>query len=656
MSCVFLPRPAGRWAAALVCCFIFLPVSQTGWSQRGGGRAPNAGTRSSQQPYTIPVLVRRVVLDVVVTDGHGNAIRGLKKKDFRVFEDKKEQDVRSFDEVDFDAPKDPVVPKLPPLPPDTYVNVATTQERGPLYVIVYDAVHMEGANPMSSTGATDQIVARKQLADFLANKPAGTRFALFLLGKDFRLLQGFTTDPNKLLEAFDLHRKDGYIPNMFLGGENFGAADPDLPFTVMRFLGHYLEGLPGRKNLIWLSTQFPAFVPMFAMQAAQQGAPAVGSSTPGGVEGAQMSPGSGSAMQAQGFSGSAPLTLGESWDQKIMMEAIDALNAAQVSVYPVDVGGGKPELDGIDTIADHIADATGGRAYYNTNDIAGAIEKATINGASYYEISYMPSDTREDQKMRQIRIDLDKKGDVLEYRRYYFAEDPNAPLTNEEKRDVVAVADQVVAHQQGDSMFAYMKHGAPIDHDLVFRAQFHAGPAKMATPEQMADLVDQPAYFVVRKSHAPVKLPAPVPLQKYTIDYLVLDKGAAGGQGQMLEFAAGAYDNMGKLLNGISQNAVRNAAGGAGGQPIFRAEQTLEVPTDAEWLRVAVRDVNTDRIGTMEIHLPLGQESGQQRAAREPGAGSREPGAGSREPGAGSREPGAGSREPGAGSREPGAG
>jgi VWFA-related protein len=603
--------------AAIASCLVFLSGTQSGWAQRGAGRsAPNVGTKSSQ-PYTIPVLVRRVVLDVVVTDGHGNAVRGLNKKDFKVYEDRKEQDVRSFEEVDFDTPKNPVVPKLPPLPPDTYMNVATTQERGPLYVIVYDAVHMEGANPMSSTGATDQVVARKQLADFLANKPAGTRFALFLLGKDFRLLQGFTTDPNKLLEAFDLHRKDGYIPYMLLNADNLGATDPDLPFTVMRFLGHYLEGLPGRKNLIWLSTQFPAFVPMFAVQAAQQGGPAQGGDVPGAVVGAQMSPSSGASMQAQGFSGSAPLTLGESWDQKIMMEAIDALNAAQVSVYPIDVGGGKPELAGIDTIADHIADATGGRAYYNTNDIAGAIEKATINGASYYEISYMPSDTREDQKMRQIRIDVDKKGDVLEYRRYYFAEDPNEPLTNEEKRQTVAVADQVVAHQQGDSMFAYMKHGAPIDHDIVFRAQFHAGPAGMATPEQMADLVDQPAYFVVRKSHALVKLPAPVPLRKYTIDYLVLDKGAAGGQGQVLEFAAGAYDNMGKLLNGISQNALRNVAGGAAGsQLFFRAEQTLEVPTDAEWLRVAVRDVNTDRIGTMEIHLPLAADMGQQRAAK----------------------------------------
>ena len=104
--------------------------------------------------------------------------------------------------------------------------------------------------------------------------------------------------------------------------------------------------------------------------------------------------------------------------------------------------------------------------------------------------------------MRHIRVDPSHKGYNLEYRRYYYAEDPDAPLTNDEKRVAMAVADQVVAHKAGDSMYAYMQHGAPIDHDIVFRAQFHAGPVAQATPEQMANLVEQPAYFVILRNHA----------------------------------------------------------------------------------------------------------------------------------------------------------
>ena len=48
---------------------------------------------------------------------------------------------------------------------------------------------------------------------------------------------------------------------------------------------------------------------------------------------------------------------------------------------------------------------------------------------------------------------------------------------------------------------------------------------------------------------------------------------------------------------------------------LFRAEQTLDVPTTAQWLRVAVRDVATDRIGTIEVRLPLAADNKPTAAA-----------------------------------------
>lgn len=583
--------------ASQFCC--------TAHAQRGAAGRPNIGSKQAQSPYTIPVTVRRVVLDVVVKDASGNAVRGLKKKDFVVYEQRKQEEIRSFEEVDLNPPSNADAPKMPQLPPDTYMNIAPVPERGPLYMIVYDAAHME-FDTEDAEDSGDQIQARKQLAEFLASKPAGTRFALFVMASDMRLVQGFTTDPNKLLEAFDVNRKEGHIPWKFLMGPNSGRYDPSLPYLVMRFLGHYMEGLPGRKNIIWLSSHFPVDVPMFGLQ----------NQNVGNV----MTPGADSPMQAQGFDGNAPLTMGDSWDSKVMKQAIDALNAAQVSVYPINVAGLKigAAQGGIDTDADHIATVTGGRAYYNSNDIKEAIAKATEDGANYYEMTYAPSDMKEDGRQRNILVDVDRKGYKLEYRRYYYAEDPDAPLTNEEQRGLMAVADQVVAHHAGDSMYAYMQHGAPAAHDILFRAQFHAGPAVMATPDQMANLVNQPAYFVVRRTDKPAKLPPPVPLRAYTVEYLVQDQRAEQHRGgEVLEFAAGAFDADGKLLNGISQSAARGDAEGGKAQPFFRAEQTLEVPPRAAWLRVAVRDVNTDRIGTIEIPLPLESERPMAQAQKE---------------------------------------
>jgi VWFA-related protein len=597
-----LPCPV----ATLVCLTLFA-IAPGAQAQHGRGSMaahPATSDNSNNKPYTLSVTVNRVVLDVVVTDSSHNAVRGLTQSDFSIFEDNKPQAIKSFEAFNFDPVREYVAPKMPALPPDTYMNVATTEERGPLYVIVYDAVHMRH-NDLED----DQIRARKQLADFLASKPAGTRFCLFLLAEDFHLVQGFTTDPQELLHAFDTHRKVQGIPLNFLMASNYGAADMDLPYEVMAFVGHYLEGLPGRKNLIWMSSEFPAAVPLFAIQNQIQ--------TAQGTAG-QMSASSSSPFQAQGMGSSDATTMGDTWSAKVMRKAIDALNAAQVSVYPIDVGGLIPEQNGIDTEADHIAEATGGKAYYNTNDFVAAMQDATRNGSSYYEISYAPTNHAMDLKERNIRVQLDRKGYHLQYRQYYYAEDPDAPLYNSEKKIAAALAreDHPVAHLPGDSLFAYMEHGAPIDHDILFRAQFHAGPVAMATPAQMANLIEQPAYFVVRKSDKPVKLPPPIPLQTYTIDYLVLDQAAQQQGNQVLEFAACAYDALGHMLNGLSQNAARTPAQGGTQQPYFRAEQQFEVPTAAAWLRVAVRDVHTDRIGTMEIPLPLAGDGTQQRASK----------------------------------------
>jgi VWFA-related protein len=565
-----------------------------------GGSGAWAQQPKENQPYTIQQTVRRVVLDVVVTDSHHHAVPGLKPWDFEVSEEHKPQAVLSFEAFSFDAASKPTAPRrLRPLPPDTYMNVETEGERGPLYVIVYDAVHMR---------EEDQPRARQELAAFLAAKPAGTRFALFLLAGELRLLQGFTADPKQLLASFDTHRKDGHIPQVFLMGMNFGADDTDLPFEVMSYIGRFLEGLPGRKNLIWLSSEFPMSAALVLPQVQAT------------VVGNAMAPTSASPLQAQGFDGVTSTPVDKSRSQRIMKQAIDTLNAAQVSVYPVNVGGLRPDLTGVDVIADRIASVTGGRAYYNTNDFRGAMEDAAENGASYYEISYAPSDSTQDGRIRRIEVSLDRKGMTLEYRRYYYAEDPNAPLTKDEKEAALETADVVAAHQPGDPMYAWMQHGAPIDHDILFQAQIHSGPAATVTPEQMATMANQSGYFAVRTKGKPAKPTESVPVQEYTIDYVVLDPSTAHAQGTVLELAAAAYDRVGNMLSSLSQNAVRTQAPpDAKTDPFFRAKQTLDVPTTAAWLQIGVRDVNTHRIGTMEVALPLaGAGPAGARAATQP--------------------------------------
>ena len=160
------------WSVMLGACSLQFAVAQ---QVRASQTAP-AGT------LVLKKAVRRVVVDVVVTDSAGNPVRGLTEKDFSLKEDGQPQNILSFDVHNWAAAYAP--PKLPQLPPNTYLDLPATPERGPLYVLLYDLVNTE---------MDDQATARKELLDFIGKKPEGTRFAIFVLTDELRLVQGFTT-------------------------------------------------------------------------------------------------------------------------------------------------------------------------------------------------------------------------------------------------------------------------------------------------------------------------------------------------------------------------------------------------------------------------------------------------------------------------------
>lgn len=158
----------------------------------------------SSAPPSIAVFrrtVRRVIVDVVVTDSLGKPVHGLARQDFSVLENGRSQRILSFDVHDFNSPANASL-KLPPLPPNTFVNVPTTPERGPLYVILLDLVN---------TQMDDQMYARQQLLQFISGKPAGTRFAVFVLSDMLRLVQGFTDDRDQLFAAVESEEAEGSL-------------------------------------------------------------------------------------------------------------------------------------------------------------------------------------------------------------------------------------------------------------------------------------------------------------------------------------------------------------------------------------------------------------------------------------------------------------
>lgn len=529
-------------------------------AQTAGAPLPAQANPSGLPQYTLKTNVNRVLVDVVVTDAHGQPVHGLTKSDFTIQEDGQLQTVLSFDAFNFDKGMNYIPPaNLPPLPPNTFVNLPTTPERGPLYVLFYDLVNI----PLD-----DQIPARAQLIRFIQNKPAGARFAIFVSSDGVHLVEGFTSDTAQLLAAVDRNGAPRHVPKVFLMGVNFGRGDKLAAAVRLSGIAQYLSPIPGRKNIIWFASEFP--LSLFP-----------------------------SADGADAYVDEAKQTINLLAKNQIAVYPVDtsALPIAETYAAPGSVGGAGITTDDRDTgihvpniasgpkpgvagnpigtfkgpgvsstevsymTQDQIAEMTGGRAIYSNNDLTGALQKVTETAGNYYTLSYSPSDKDLDGSLRHIKVRLKRDGDYhLAYRRAYYAN--KAPDADNAPDNFIAAA---------------MKHGAPQDHELIF------GVHVVASPKSGKQ-------------------------QLYTLDYTVMTHQlrAAGDANPELEIAAAAYDADGRMLNSTVNRTVEAAPPAAKApQTKFRMEQQLDVPFEAKFLRVAVRHIRTGKLGAMEIPLPL---------------------------------------------------
>jgi len=574
--------------------------------------------------------VRRVMVDVVVRNAKNEPVGGLTAKDFVVSEDGQPQRVLSFEVHDFEAPSISL-PVNSALPPNIFVNVPATPERGPLNVLLFDMVNTDDL--------ADQIYARKQALDFVRRMPAGTRFAVYVHSDGLHLAEGFTDDKDALYRTLDPENPKSHFPRAFLMSRNFGRGDPVAMISVMTHIAEFLNGIPGRKNLIWMSGTFPmdlyahagdpldlredirgmvdeltrAQVAVYPVNVRgvvvnPEGALTGGGSPKSGVGGE--AGGSGISMGGVASGGSAGRGIGAA--------------GIQDGVGPLEGNGADSLIEDYQTQND-IATATGGRAFYSDNDLTAALGEAVQDGASYYTLSYSPTNPNYDGSLRRIRITLARQGCRLAYRRSYYADDPEVPRARPRKNaSPEEMEEDFATREQERLIFANLQHGAPLVHDLIFKVRIHAeGPPAMATPEQMAQLASQPAHTRGKKSVS-LKSLKPVPVQRYDIYYVIVASQIKPQSGKPLplEFAAAAYDADGWVANGIFEKAAEDDWSNpfAGVQPappeswqpsnqkVYRALQILLVPTSATSMRVVVRDTSTDRIGALEVALPLPPE------------------------------------------------
>jgi hypothetical protein len=118
--------------------------------------------------------------------------------------------------------------------------------------------------------------------------------------------------------------------------------------------------------------------------------------------------------------------------------AAQALDAANIALYPVDSEGlpggvGLPDPAGAGPCLgfsvdpgliggmEQLAKLTGGKAFYFTNDIKGAIREAMDESRAAYTLAYTPTNRNWNGQFRKIKVKTLRRGVHLRYRPGYFA-------------------------------------------------------------------------------------------------------------------------------------------------------------------------------------------------------------------------------------------
>jgi VWFA-related protein len=414
-----------------------------------------------------------VLVNVVAKDKHGKPIADLKRDDFELLDNHQEQKIALFALENARANASGYSASPGRL---TFTNRPATGAPA-ITVFLFDELN---------TALTDQELAKKDFIHYLRELPADSRVSVFVLGDSLALLHDFSQDMASLLAALDKHTSrinpevaaataPPASANSLTGGvantsqwDDFirSSNQPYIDYTktvratrtaeALQTIAGHLQGIPGRKTLIWISGGFPiqlglsgprSDIPQGNPNNRPASAPVRGSG--GGGTGA------GSGRGGGGSGSSTPSTSGISSTQASQMpysgqsfqsdveRAIRALNEADVAVYPIDARGittptpfqadrssmgsrtkppkaAAPPDFNYETI-ETLAEETGGLAFHHINDLNNAIHEAASDALVSYSLAFYPPSGNLDGSYHELELTVKRPGVKLRYRPGYIA-------------------------------------------------------------------------------------------------------------------------------------------------------------------------------------------------------------------------------------------
>ncbi len=398
------------------------------------------------QDQTIRVTTRLVQVVAIVRDKKG-PVADLTKKDFEITDGGKKREVATFS-----IAKASEHPPKSALPPNTFSNHLDQADKNNDPPVAATVLLFDSLN----TTFKDQASARQQTLTYLKSIDPQSPIAVYALGNKLNILHDFTDDRARLTRALERYRNGSstLLANSNVAGlvndsttTSSGAAAAANPgdivmpgmttdmlaqileplatysndrrvamtLSAMQIIANRMSGVPGRKNLIWISGAFPLSL----------------------------------AFDRGGLAGGGQRQVTYAGP---MREAAIAMDRANVAIYPVDARGllandtikvevqtardqrnlgsgasntmttpeemaGSREIETMKLLADW----TGGKAFYNTNDIRGALKQASEDAEVTYTLGFYVDEKDLDGSYHDLKVRVNRKGVDVRHRRGYFA-------------------------------------------------------------------------------------------------------------------------------------------------------------------------------------------------------------------------------------------
>jgi VWFA-related protein len=564
---------------------------------------------------TLKINTRAVLVDVLVSDRNGAPVTGLKQDAFSVTEQGKPQAISFFEEHKAAPQQQPV--EIPKLPVNVFTNFSPIPLPPAVNVLLLDSLNTQMDN---------QSFVHTQAMKFLRGAKPGSRMAIFTMALGLHFVQGFTDDPAVLVAALNNKKNNEVQSSVMIKGQeetnaqqtvlgmmsapapgagggtvasadmiaalaNFFQENDDsrsvdraiVTLTNLQRLATFLNGFPGRKNVIWFTESVPWLTGgHFSPQLEVQYKKAMEMLTAARVA---LYPVQAAGVWTQGFY-QASTTLNPTTS---MPGQLIGANGAQTSSLSAESSQRNMDQE---TLKMYARDS-GGKAFVSTNGLSEVIADINSSSADFYTLSYTPANGKMDGSLRTIDVKVAGGKYNLSYRRSYYASDEDLPGAALATR--AQVVQKLAAQNPGavDPLLPFMDLGMPQTEQILYKALIK--PLSEAPP-----------------SSSDAKPTAKGPQKRYSVDFaldlkdLDLKLDSNGLHNGTLNLSLIVYDRYGEVASREDHLVALNIKPDV--YTIFQQtgvqlHAEIRVPKGQYWLRTGVYDQASHKVGTMEVPL-----------------------------------------------------